>query len=96
MKNHNDYRTFKVYIPEHGETADDEGVFEARETENWIELVVQQFLKHCYDNCDGWDWMKNSEGSLVIAVDDDLGNKWSFTYSLDWEPSFGVYEVVKS
>ena len=40
MKNHNDYRTFKVYIPEHGETADDEGVFEARETENWIELVV--------------------------------------------------------
>ena len=75
---------------------DDEDVFKVKETEDWIGLVVKQFLEHCYDNCDGWEWMKNSEGSLVIAVDDDLGNKWNFTYSLDWEPSFGVYEVKKS
>lgn len=94
MKNHDLYRTFKVYIPELGQTIED--AYEERETANWLDLVVCNFLRHSCNECDGWEWMQTGQDNLVIAVEDDLGNKWSFNFSVDWEPSFGVYEVKKS
>lgn len=82
------YKRYKVYIPSHGETAD--GAWERTEHEGFSEILINEFLMYCYDNCDGWDWMKDKQDDLVVVIEDEDGAKREYTYTMDWNPVFYI------
>jgi hypothetical protein len=55
-----------------------------------LDYELREFCEYLYDNCDGWEWMKNSD-ERIIAIDES-GEMSYYVFELDYEPVFYVSE----
>lgn len=83
---------YRVYLEnEYDESYhDNESGWQIECQPNWLDYELKEFCDHVYSNCDGWEWMKNSD-ERIIAID-ETGKKLYFSFELDYEPVFYVSE----
>jgi len=82
--------TYKVYFLER-DSLEDASEYEAFEPY----YAVKDFLKDTYDNCDGWEWMRNDNGSTIVRTVAEDGTIVDYSWELEFEPSFYILEQSK-
>ena len=55
-----------------------------------LDYELQEICKYIYYNCDGWEWMKDSN-ERILAID-ETGKISYFVFEIDYEPVFYVSE----
>ena len=55
-----------------------------------LDCELTKYCEYLYDNCGGWEWMKNSN-ERILAIDEN-GNKTYFAFEVDYEPVFYISE----
>ena len=76
-----------------GDEDEDDEHWTIMEYPGWESLVAKKFLQYAHSNMDGWEWMRKDDGKSTVRVKQDGVNKpKDFSFELDYEPSFYVYE----
>ena len=81
---------YKVYLEQEYKdyNADLEPDWEVECDPIMLDYELQDYCKYLYDNCDGWEWMRDSD-ERIIAVDES-GEMSYYVFEVDYEPVFYV------
>ena len=80
---------YKIYLEDEYNADNDEEPYRVIECDQiMLDYELQDFCTYLYTHCDGWEWMKDST-DRILAIDLS-GNKFYYSFELDYDPVFYI------